>query len=677
MRFQFEKVTDYKLIAPAVYIANLESNNPISTTKLINKLRENSLLPDYEKTILKGRKDDKFSQKVRNLISHKVLEKYNLAEVDKNKIILTRHGKRIGKFISEKYANETLVNTISIENNPNFKKLLLKSQLNINFDPILLEKLDSFSFSTRAKNLFKNIGISYLGDLILLRESEILRYHNSGRNTLFEIKDFLKLKNLKLNTSINQWKNLDIDIYIKKYKNEKKKYFHNNIDDLINQSIAKSKKQSENSFSREKTIIFERFAVNTNFLTLEEIGDKFGVTRELIRQIQKKFTIKLKKNDQFVYAISKLIDFLNFNTPINEDLLNKKLINHGFFNSYKSFPCLRNIISPFKKFTFDTYFVEGDRSSKFFIVSSKKEEKLLNKIIVYSKKFTLKHGFCNFENLITNIFNTRNYSKFDNIKESLKTNDQFIWFDESNYLVLGGSEKRSTVINTLKKLLYINKKISYEDFIEALINNYRIGSAPPAQLLQKICKVHNLKFDEEYIYYSGEKINLGEGEKKIVKLFKENDEFLTFWECIDLSEKYDINLGSLGLYLYGHHLVKKLDNKVFCLYGTKIDNNKIDLAGARALKQKEKVDDLSISWTNNKKILAQFTLTKGVKIRGFIYIPSQWDKFLEGSYYHHKSKNEVRVANAIWDLKDILQEFDVGYKMNFEFSFNPNTINIF
>ena len=79
----------------------------------------------------------------------------------------------------------------------------------------------------------------------------------------------------------------------------------------------------------------------------------------------------------------------------------------------------------------------------------------------------------------------------------------------------------------------------------------------------------------------------------------------------------------------------------------------------------------------SKKILVQFTLTKSVKLRGYLYIPNQWDKFLEGSYYHQKSKNEVRVANAIWDLKDILQEFDVGSKMNFEFSFNPNTVNIF
>ena len=122
------------------------------------------------------------------------------------------------------------------------------------------------------------------------------------------------------------------------------------------------------------------------------------------------------------------------------------------------------------------------------------------------------------------------------------------------------------MINTLKKLLYINKKITYEDFIAALLNNYRIGTAPPAQLLQKICKVHNFKFDEEYIYFSGEEVNIGEAEKKIVKLFKENGEFLTFWDCVDLSEKYNIPIGSLGLYLYAHHLVKRLDNKVFCLF---------------------------------------------------------------------------------------------------------------
>ena len=38
MKYTFDKVTDFNLIAPSLGIINLEKNNTISTSKLINNL---------------------------------------------------------------------------------------------------------------------------------------------------------------------------------------------------------------------------------------------------------------------------------------------------------------------------------------------------------------------------------------------------------------------------------------------------------------------------------------------------------------------------------------------------------------------------------------------------------------------------------------------------------------
>ena len=109
MKFVFEKVTDYNLIAPAIKIINSQNKNTITTSKLINDLKLMSIIPEDEKSILKNRSDDKFSQKIRNLISHKVLENYNLAKSSNNKIELTNHGKRLGKFIDNKLYQKDLI----------------------------------------------------------------------------------------------------------------------------------------------------------------------------------------------------------------------------------------------------------------------------------------------------------------------------------------------------------------------------------------------------------------------------------------------------------------------------------------------------------------------------------------------------------------------------------------
>ena len=49
MKYNFAKVTDYNLIAPALSVINFEESNIITTSKLINNLKINSIIPEDEK----------------------------------------------------------------------------------------------------------------------------------------------------------------------------------------------------------------------------------------------------------------------------------------------------------------------------------------------------------------------------------------------------------------------------------------------------------------------------------------------------------------------------------------------------------------------------------------------------------------------------------------------------
>lgn len=57
-----------------------DESGGLDITKIDRLLREQIALTEIDKTILKGRKDDKFSQVVRNLVSHRTLERDGLAE---------------------------------------------------------------------------------------------------------------------------------------------------------------------------------------------------------------------------------------------------------------------------------------------------------------------------------------------------------------------------------------------------------------------------------------------------------------------------------------------------------------------------------------------------------------------------------------------------------------------
>lgn len=89
-----ERITEPELILPSLFLMGLSTDRKITTSELINELRD-ILKPSGEDVeILDGRQDDKFSQKVRNLKSHNTLEKYGYAIYKDGFYKITEKGSR-------------------------------------------------------------------------------------------------------------------------------------------------------------------------------------------------------------------------------------------------------------------------------------------------------------------------------------------------------------------------------------------------------------------------------------------------------------------------------------------------------------------------------------------------------------------------------------------------------
>ena len=256
MKFEFKSVSDKSLIAPAIIIIKNEKNS-LSTTNLIKLLKENSIVPSKELEILKNRNDNKFSQKIRNLISHKVLEKNFLANVNNNNIELNYYGKKIGNYLTKKFSKDKIIHIDSLDRDKDYKKILLMAKFNIDFDPFYFEKLNAIDFSLRTKNAFKRLNIQFIGDLVTnVTRDDILSLPGSGKITIDEIENFLFTKNLKLGEK-SKWNDIENkDLLFKKYSKNKINLDELNLDVLFFELLKPSKKQSLESFLREKKINF-------------------------------------------------------------------------------------------------------------------------------------------------------------------------------------------------------------------------------------------------------------------------------------------------------------------------------------------------------------------------------------------------------------------------------------
>ena len=88
----------------------------------------------------------------------------------------------------------------------------------LEFNPLLLKKVDELELSVRSANCLKNDNIVYIGDLIQKTEAEMLRTPNFGRKSLNEIKEVLTTMGLHLGMDIVDWPPESIEELAKKFE---------------------------------------------------------------------------------------------------------------------------------------------------------------------------------------------------------------------------------------------------------------------------------------------------------------------------------------------------------------------------------------------------------------------------------------------------------------------------
>jgi len=88
----------------------------------------------------------------------------------------------------------------------------------LEYNPILLKKVDELELSVRSRNCLQNDNIVYIGDLVNKTEAEMLRTQNFGRKSLNEIKDVLEKFKLKFGMEVSVWPPENIEELAKKYE---------------------------------------------------------------------------------------------------------------------------------------------------------------------------------------------------------------------------------------------------------------------------------------------------------------------------------------------------------------------------------------------------------------------------------------------------------------------------
>ena len=202
---------------------------------------------------------------------------------------------------------------LGIDNFESDLLLLSNSKLQ---DEMLRRRVDTLDFSARTLNCLVKANIETLGDLIKLTEDDLLNLENFGKRSLYEVRDILENYSFSSNIKINNFFTINTiidDIDEIESKIEELKLDIANTTAYPFQIIIDYQDSCYSTIikdERQKYILLNRALSFEKKMVLDDIGSKFKITRERVRQIEKKISLKTS-NEKLLSSLYK--------TKINRD----------------------------------------------------------------------------------------------------------------------------------------------------------------------------------------------------------------------------------------------------------------------------------------------------------------------------------------------------------------------
>ena len=306
----------------------LEKNSELK----IKDNEENKIIQNKEnfspKDLNKEIKKEELSQRLINsLTSHGVNTINDLIQyTDKQLMSFQNFGEtllqEVKNFLS--YYNLSLGNKLIYDDCLKKGEIIEDNKLNshIPFSKLKINILKEWFLSVRTVNCLKALDIEFIGDLIQWTELDLLHSRNFGRKSLIEIQKYLEKNSLNLGSydliNVNVWdrerlilkNDINKNVFSKKLVeltvssslftdfDEFKKEQSSSNKIIIEKQLSKEelekiiikdiKKIIELFKERPKEIFLSRYGYLQKYETLEDLGKKFKITRERVRQIEGK-----------------------------------------------------------------------------------------------------------------------------------------------------------------------------------------------------------------------------------------------------------------------------------------------------------------------------------------------------------------------------------------------------
>jgi hypothetical protein len=491
---------------------------------------------------------------------------------------------------------------------------------------LLGQKLDSFDLSVRTTNCLRNAQIKTIGELVNLQSVDVLKWRNAGIKTLDEIKSLLERIGLKLADELalsrvvaerslpiaSQGTVLEEELY----------HFVSAVSNERNSKILVKLWGWSGKAPR----------------TLDSVGKDFGLTRERVRQIEKRALERLRKHRFDASLLRNAIGTLRDEVPDVESALGAKLREFGVSRSEFRPEGLKvaaknlGIKWPFEYESFEDkriLFPVGDEVQKY------------REAIVLLRRKTSERGCVNLLGLASEA--QLEERKLPALRRILDAVSAVEWLDDSREWLYSLETPRNRLFNICSKVLGVAPRVHLSELRRAVSKSRRLAMCPPQRVLGAFVERCGLGRVEDSIVLanpgSGKAPGKDSAEGLMLRVLDEHGPVMDGDVFAEKCIAAGMNATTFYIYRISSPVICALGKKVYCKVGTHVPPGTVeDIAG-----QRRTVARLSDhGWTSTGRLWCGIELTRQVITSGGIRLPrfvadlvqNEWQVILpDGSCY--------------------------------------------
>ena len=509
----------------------------------------------------------------------------------------------------------------------------------------LAQPIQRFHLSKRVAGLLRAREIIHIGDLAVLSVDQARTLLELDEIALRELAGLLAFEELYFGVAISNWSAETAAEWEQAYHIERSELCKRhalldaNVDppplevelEKLVRTILKSTSE------RNVNVVVRFFGFDgTGKKTLEEVGQRFGVTRERVRQITSKFTKRVHGRRLYLPIFRLTCNHLVGSLPNTPRALGQSL--HGQRITRCDFD-MSGIVAMLRLLDEEDLFDIVAIGEEVLAVR-RNEADYFKRVLRIAGAIVSAFGCGHIEHIVSDL-ETGHEQAVDalGVTDVLDRNPDLRWLNQGREWFTIVETKRNRLSNIVRKVLSVTPTISLAELRGAIKRVHRLdGFAPPSDILRAFCS--SLSFcdvvDEHVI--SNQPISpaetLGEIERCFVDVLREHGPAMSSNAFRDECLKRGMNANSFYQYITYSPIICRLIREVYALVGADVPPGSIEdipqsFAKAPVL--------IGHDWTDDGRIRISYRLNTSNVRNGVFTLPSALKGLLSGEFFIQSS----------------------------------------